>query len=134
MNVERYLWVRNLHMAVAALSITLFFVRGIILFSGVERKQLGSLRWLPHTNDKLLFLSGVYMAYLLHRLPGVDPWITTKLGFVLLYILLGMLAFRWCRSLAMRVVAWLSALGVFVEIVTLAVTKQFNPLLLSRLF
>jgi uncharacterized membrane protein SirB2 len=134
MNVELFVWVRNLHVVVATLSIMLFFTRGVLLFNGAEREQLGPLRWLPHIIDTLLFLSGVYMAYLLHRFPGVDPWITTKLGFVLLYILLGMFAFRWCKRRSLRVVAWLAAIGVFLEIVTLAVTKQFNPLLLPQLF
>ena len=49
-----------------------------------------------------------------------------KLLALLLYIVLGMVALKRGRTRTVRILAWLAALGVFVYIVAVAVSR--NPL------
>lgn len=87
-------------------------------------------RWVkivPHVNDTVLLLSAVALAVLTHRNPFVEAWLAAKIIGLLLYIMLGFIAFRLGRTRQARVGAWILAQIVFVYIVSVALTK--NPLL-----
>jgi len=119
-----YAAAKTIHLAAAALSFTLFFLRGIWMMA--DSPQLGR-RWariVPHVNDTLLLAAGVWLAFMLREAPGASPWLTAKLVAIVAYIGLGMLALRPGRTKGLRVAAWLGALAVFGYIVAVATTRS----------
>ena len=82
-------------------------------------------RTLPHVIDTLLLVSAVAMLVNWRLSPIGAPWLLAKICALLLYIALGMLAFRFARSQRMRLVAWLMALVTAAYIVSVALSK--NP-------
>lgn len=119
-----YLALKYVHLAAAALSFALFFLRGVWMM--LDSKQLGR-RWVrivPHVSDTLLLAAGIWLAFELRLAPGASPWLTAKLVALFLYIGLGMLALRPGRSKQARVAAWLAALAVFAYIVAVALTRS----------
>lgn len=88
-------------------------------------------RWVkitPHVNDTILLLSAVTMAVIAHRNPLVEHWLAAKIIGLLVYIVLGYIAFRLGKTRQAKVIAWILAQIVFAYIVLVALTK--NPLLL----
>jgi uncharacterized membrane protein SirB2 len=83
------------------------------------------VRIAPHSVDTVLLVSAVALAWQLGFTPFNSPWLAAKIVALLLYIGLGMLAFRYAKSFEMRLIAWLAAQLVFVYIVLAAITH--NP-------
>lgn len=114
---------KSLHLATVTLTALLFLLRGIWFFSD---SPLGRARWVrvvPHVNDTLLLLSGVGLVLLTRQFPHEQLWLAAKLAGMLLYILLGMAAFRFARMRRTRILAWLLAMLVFAAIVATALTR-----------
>lgn len=112
------------HVSCAGLSYALFVLRGIWRFSG---SPLATQRWarvLPHVNDTVLLLAALAMAASLVPNPAYHPFLAAKLGALLLYILLGMAAFRFARGRKTQVGAWIAAQLVFFYLVAVALTKS----------
>src|SRR3546814_7540613 len=63
---------------------------------------------------------------LVQQYPFVDAWLTVKVLLLVVYIALGIYAFRSRRSRAVRFAAWLAALAVFGFIVSVA--RAHDPL------
>lgn len=87
-------------------------------------------RWVriaPHVIDTGLLLSAVLLAWQLGYTPFNSPWLATKIAMLLVYIALGMLAFRFAKTHRMRLLAWLAAQLCFIYIVAIAMTH--DPLL-----
>jgi len=114
-------------MTCAAISITGFVIRGILMM--IESKLL-RLRWVrivPHIVDTLLLVSAVTLAVQLGFTPGNSPWLMAKIVGILAYIGLGFIALRFGRTKPIRITAWLAALLVFAYIVAVAVTMSPLP-------
>jgi uncharacterized membrane protein SirB2 len=114
-----------IHIAAVIASFTLFFLRGVWL---LEDSAIMRRRWVriaPHSVDTVLLVSAVALAWQLGVTPFNSPWLAAKIIALLLYIGLGMLAFRFAKSFEMRLIAWLAAQLVFVYIVLAAITH--NP-------
>ena len=107
-----------------ALSITGFVARGLGSFTQSAWVRHRFARIAPHVVDTLLLLSALVMAWTLRLTPTTAPWLVAKIAGLLLYIVLGMLALRPGRPLALRITAWVAALAVFGWIVSVALTKQ----------
>lgn len=120
-----YLMLKHLHMTMAALSFAGFFIRGLWMWrqSPLLHKKL--VKILPHIVDTLLLVSALALAGLLRYSPGDHPWLMTKIVFLVVYIILGVIAFRNSNP-ALRKCSWLAALVVFIYIVSVAISK--NPL------
>lgn len=121
------MWVKTVHMTCAAISITGFVIRGILMM--IESKLL-RLRWVrivPHIVDTLLLVSAVTLAVQLGFTPGNSPWLMAKIVGILAYIGLGFIALRFGRTKPIRITAWLAALLVFAYIVAVAVTMSPLP-------
>ena len=115
------------HISAAALSFTLFFLRGVRL---LRESPVLRHRWtkiIPHTIDTVLLASAIALAWQLGYTPFNSPWLAAKIIALLLYIGLGMLAFRFARSRRARLLAWLSAQAVLLYIVAAALSH--NPFL-----
>lgn len=87
-------------------------------------------RWVkiaPHGIDTVLLTSAILLAWQLGYSPMNSPWLAAKIIALLLYIGLGMVAFRFAQTNQQRLIAWLSAQLVFIYIVAAAITH--DPLL-----
>ena len=115
-----------IHIAAAALSISGFVVRGIWMLQASSKLQLKWVRVIPHVNDSVLLLSAIFLALRLHQYPLTHDWLTAKLVALLFYIGLGIVALRTGKTRLIRVNAFVAALGVFIYIVAVAVTR--NPI------
>ncbi|MDK9703294.1 MAG: SirB2 family protein [Sulfuritalea sp.] len=128
-----YLLVKYVHVTTVVLSLTGFFLRGILMMR--ESPLLGA-RWikvLPHVNDTVLLAAALSMAAMSGQYPFVVDWVTAKVLGVIAYIILGALALRDASTRQMRVVCWLASMAVFGWIVSVALSRQaagfFAPLL-----
>ena len=87
-----------------------------------------SKKWvkiLPHIISTILLVSGIVLAVELNMSPGSQPWIMAKIIGLVVYIGLGVAAFKVPNPTA-RKLLWISALIVFAYIVSVAISK--NPL------
>jgi len=122
-----YLILKHLHVTCVAISYTLFVLRGIWMLNASPRLRQRWVKIAPHINDTVLLLSAVALAVLTHRNPLVETWLAAKIIGLLIYIMLGFVAFRLGKTRRAKVTAWVLAQLVFAYIVSVALTK--NPLL-----
>lgn len=122
-----YALIKLVHMSCAALSFSLFFLRGVWMLRAPERLGLRWVRIAPHVIDTTLLGSAVTLAVLSRQYPGVENWLTAKVVALLVYIALGMVALRRGRTRGVRTAAWLAALAVFGYIVAVARTRSAWP-------
>ncbi|MEZ5568451.1 MAG: SirB2 family protein [Halioglobus sp.] len=114
-----------IHVTCAVLSVAGFALRGYWLLQASPLAGHRMTRTLPHVIDTLLLFSAVAMLVSWRLSPMGTPWLLAKICALLLYIALGMLAFRFARSQRTRLVAWLMALVTAAYIVSVALSK--NP-------
>ncbi len=114
------------HISCAAISYTLFFVRGIWMLNGSAMLQQAWVRTVPHIVDTALLASAIALAILTRQYPFVTPWLTAKVLALLLYIALGMIALKHGKTRGVRITAWIAAQAVFGYIVAVALTR--NPI------
>jgi len=120
-------WLLPLHVTLVVVSLLLFVWRGARMWRG--RPACGRLlhRILPDSVDTLLLGSGVLLAYALHVAPWQDAWLAAKLIAIVLYILLGFIAFRHRGSVWINRTSFIIALMTVVYIVAVAHTMQPWP-------
>ncbi len=82
------------------------------------------VRVVPHVNDSLLLMCAVYLMLVTQQFPIVDNWLTVKMVALLVYIGLGMAAFKQGKTPGKRVLFALCALAVFAYIVAVALSKS----------
>lgn len=116
-----------LHISAVVISFTLFFLRGVWLLRTSPIMQQRWVKIAPHSVDTVLLVSAIALAWQLGVTPFNSPWLAAKIVALLVYIGLGMLVFRFARTTAQRLAAWLGALLVFGYIVAAAITH--DPLL-----
>lgn len=114
-----------IHVSCAFLSISGFFLRGIWMLRGSPLFHHRLTKVLPHIIDSLLLGSALVILFQWKLNPFEHPWLLAKIIALLVYIILGMVAFRFGRTPGERILAWLSALLVAAYIVQTAFTK--NP-------
>jgi len=120
-----YPFLKTLHISCAALSYTLFFLRGIWMLRGSPVMRQRWVKIVPHLVDSVLLASAIALAIILEQYPFVDSWLTAKVLALLLYIGLGFVALKYGRNKAERLSAWLAAQAVFAYIVLVAINH--NP-------
>ena len=121
-----FLLLKTIHVSCAAISFTLFFLRGIWSMNGSPIMRQRWIKIVPHVVDTLLLASALALAFTIRQYPFVDTWLTAKFFGLVLYIVLGSIALKYGKTKAVRVSAWLAALAVFAYIVLVA--KQHTPL------
>ncbi|MDR3431098.1 MAG: SirB2 family protein [Rouxiella aceris] len=133
--MSSYIWVKNFHLLVIAISILLFVLR---FFWKWNQSAIMQQRWVkivPHIIDTLMLLSGISLIFITHFYPfsPQGSWLTEKLFGVIIYIALGFVALgsgkNGLRSQKVRTLAFILALGCLYLIVKLATTKI--PLLMG---
>jgi len=119
-----YTFVKYVHVTTVVLSLTGFFLRGVLMMR--ESPLLGA-RWvkvLPHINDTILLVAALSLAALSGQYPFVVGWVTAKVLGVIAYIILGALALRDASTRKMRIACWLASMAVFGWIVSVALTRH----------
>jgi uncharacterized membrane protein SirB2 len=119
-----YLLVRSLHMSCAALSITLFVVRGTCQTAGWPWRQWRWLRIAPHLVDTVLLGAAISLAWWSQQYPFAQIWLSAKVVALLVYIGLGSLALRPGISRTVQLGAFLGALLTAAYIVGVAMTRS----------
>jgi uncharacterized membrane protein SirB2 len=122
-----YLSIKHLHMGCAALSITLFLLRGGWMLQGSAMLQQRWVKIAPHLVDTVLLGSAITLAVLSGQYPFAQPWLGAKVIALLLYIVLGTIALKRGRTRRIRALAFGAAILTFAYIVAVAVTRQVLP-------
>ena len=119
-----YTSVKYLHMSCAAVSISLFTLRGVLQLQSKPWRDWALLRRLPHMVDTVLLGSAIWLAWTLGQAPFVDGWLTAKVLALLAYILLGMRALGKNTPEAQRPAYFVAALLSVGYIVGVALTHS----------
>jgi uncharacterized membrane protein SirB2 len=120
-----YAVVRTIHQTAVALSIGGFVARGLGTLARAAWVRGRMAKTLPHVVDTVLLLSAITLVAMLGLNPLSAPWLMAKIGGLVLYIGLGMLALRPGLPQPVRATAWTAAIATFGWIVSVAMTK--NP-------
>ena len=121
-----YLILKCIHVSAAVLTVTGFVVRGYWMLIESARSERLWVRVAPHVVDTVFLLSGVGLILIL-RLPVLNqPWLLTKFGALVVYVLLGTIALKRGRTKQMRTAALVLALATFLYIVGVALSKSVS--------
>ena len=115
-----YEFVKYIHVTAITLSIIGFVFRVILKLNDSPYQTRYWFRKLPHMVDTILLASALSMVYLLNVNPLTTYWLAEKILGLLLYIVLGMFALRWGKTVQIRKTAAILAVLVFSYIVYVA--------------
>ena len=115
-----YPTIRAIHIGAVFLSIALFALRGGWMIAGSALLGTRFARVVPHVVDTVLLAAGIALSVLSQQYPLAQPWLTAKIGGLLLYIGLGTVALKRGRSKPVRFAAFVGALLVVAWIVASA--------------
>jgi uncharacterized membrane protein SirB2 len=124
-----YQVLKLVHVSCAIASYAMFFQRGIWMLRGSPMIRVRWVKIVPHIVDTVLLASAVMLTLRIQQYPFVNAWLTAKVLGLLVYIGLGIAAFRFAHTHGARLAAWLAAQAVFVYIVAVALTHR--PLLVA---
>jgi uncharacterized membrane protein SirB2 len=119
-----YAFVKYVHVTAAVLSLSGFFLRGILMIRASPVAKARWIRVLPHVNDTVLLAAALSLVAMSGQYPFVAAWLTAKVLGLIVYIVLGALALRDMFSRRTRIVFWLAAMVVAGWIVSVALTRQ----------
>ena len=124
---EFYPQVRAVHIAAVAASGSLFLLRGLFLnVLGASWPRALAVRWLSYAIDTTLLTAAFILMTIVKQYPFVHGWLTVKVLLLIVYVSLGVLAFRPEGAKRRRIGYWLAALVVFGVIISVA--RAHNPL------
>jgi uncharacterized membrane protein SirB2 len=123
---EYYLVLRNVHIACAILTITLFVLRGSLMLANSAWQQNVVLRYLPHAVDTVLLTTALMLTTVIQQYPFAVGWLTAKVVLLVAYIVLGSIALKRGRTRQVRVVAFVAALATVAFLVSVA--RAHHPL------
>ena len=118
-----YATIKLLHVGAAALSISLFVLRGAWMLRSPERLAERWVRIAPHVIDTVLLGSALWLAWSLGA-EGTRGWLWAKVIALAAYIVLGSIALKRGRTHGARIAAFAAAVATFVYIVSVALTKS----------
>jgi uncharacterized membrane protein SirB2 len=119
-----YLAIKHLHITCAALSGSLFLLRG---FWMLRESTMLHKRWvkvLPHVIDTLLLSSALVLVFWSGQYPFVQPWLTAKVVALVAYVVFGTIALKRGRTKAARSWGLIAAFATFFYVVMVAITKR----------
>ena len=123
--IELYPQIKLLHIVLVLVSGALFTLRGGAALIDARWPRHALVRYGSYTIDTFLLTSAAMLATLLPRGMFANGWLTVKLAFVIIYIVLGVLAMRPGGQRKARVLSYVAALAVFVGIIGIA--RMHNP-------
>lgn len=114
------------HVICVAASGSLFFTRGCLTLASSPLAIHAVLRRVSILIDSTLLAAGITLTTIIHQYPFLQAWLTAKVLLLVVYIVLGMFALRRGRTRTIRGACFVSALLVFLFIVSVAFAH--NPL------
>lgn len=122
--LEYYPEIRSIHIAAVLLSGSLFAIRGLGLIVGKRWPLSPSLRYLSYIIDTILLAAALVLMLIVRQYPLVHGWLTVKVGLLVLYIVLGIMAFRPGQRSGVRFGLWTAALLVYAFIISVAMSHH----------
>ena len=101
-----YFTIKAIHQTAAALSLAGFLARGLGSLAGGAWVRSRAAKTWPHVVDSVPLLSAFTLAWMLRLNPTSAPWLMAKIGGLVVYIALGMVALRPDFPLPVRMAAW----------------------------
>ncbi len=120
-----YATLKTVHTVLAALTISGFLLRGHWMLTGSALFRNRATRIAPHVVDSLFLATAIWMVFEMRLAPLGQPWLQAKLVGLLVYIGLGIIAFRFSKAVEIQIAAFFGAITSFVYVVGVAVSK--NP-------
>ena len=118
-----YAAIRLVHIGAAALSVSLFALRGAWMLRSPQRLQQQWVRISPHVIDTVLLASALWLAWQIGA-EGTRGWLWAKVVALIAYVVLGTLALKRGRTRGTRIAAFVAALATFGYIVSVAIAKS----------
>jgi len=118
-----YAAIKVVHTSAAALSISLFALRGAWMLRSPKRLQQRWVRIIPHVIDTVLLASALWLAWQIGA-EGTRGWLWAKVVALIAYVVLGTLALKRGRTRGTRIAAFVAALATFGYIVSVAIAKS----------
>ena len=119
-----YLTLKFIHMTCAILTIVGFLLRGYWIMTSSACSQHRLTKIAPHVIDTLFLASGIAIIFELHLQIMQNSWLLAKFAGLIVYILLGVVAFRLGRTAQIRAIAFVAAISVYAYIVGVALSKS----------
>ena len=119
--MDSYLIFKHLHMTAVALSGLLFMVRGLWLLQGSAQLQAKWVKITPHVVDTLLLVSAIAMLVVAQQFP---VWVHVKITLLVVYIGLGLMAFKKAKTQGQKLTFLLAAVAVYVFLISVALAKS----------
>jgi uncharacterized membrane protein SirB2 len=129
--IEFYPETKLVHVAAVIASGGLFFVRGLAVQLGAVWAMAGPLRYLSYTIDTVLLTAALMLSSMLGQHPFAQSWLTSKVGLLVVYVVLGSFALKRGRTRSVRTACFVAALAVYLAIVSVA--RTHHPLGALRL-
>jgi uncharacterized membrane protein SirB2 len=120
------MWLIQLHVLFVLLSGFGFFMRGIGHLRGEAWVQKKLVRILPHIVDTGLLVTAIALLVTMEISPLTD-WVLAKIIALLVYIFLGVMAFRVAKTIKAKALFWVAALIVFAYMFAVAKTYSVFP-------
>ena len=111
------------HIATAFLSISGFILRGVWMMKSSSLLQNRWVKVVPHINDTILLIAAIILVIVTAQYPGPTTWINIKIIALIIYIILGTIALKRGKTMRVRVIAFVSAVLIFVYIFEVAISK-----------
>lgn len=124
--IEFYTEIKWLHVAAVFASGSLFLLRGLAVQGGARWAMSPPLRYASYTIDTVL-LTAAFM--LLTILPGAvfaNGWLTTKVSFLVAYVVLGSYALKRGHGRRERLAFLIAAACVYAAMI--AIARSHHPL------
>lgn len=119
--MDSYVIFKHLHMTAVALSGLLFMVRGLWLLQGSAQLQAKWVKITPHVIDTLLLVSAIAMLVVAQQFPA---WVHVKITLLIVYIGLGLMAFKKAKTQGQKLTFLLAAMAVYMFLISVALTKS----------
>ncbi len=119
-----YPQIKDVHIAAVTASGLLFCARGIGVQAGARWAMAAPVRWSSYTIDTVLLLAALALTTIVHQYPFVNGWLTAKVCWLVVYVLLGTLALKRGRTPAVRRTCFVAALVVYAYIISIAIAHD----------
>jgi uncharacterized membrane protein SirB2 len=129
--IEFYPEVRLVHISSVIASGSLFALRGAMTLAGSALPQHPAVRYLSYTIDTVLLTAALMLLSMLRLNPFATPWLSIKLGLLLVYIVLGTFALKRARTHESRAICLVLAMLVLLSMAAIARAK--DPLVHLRM-
>lgn len=119
--MSSYFILKHIHMAAVVLSGLFLVLRGGWL---LQNSPLLKAKWVkisPHVIDTILLFSAIAMLVVSAQFPA---WVHVKMTLLLVYIGLGLMAFKKAKTSKQQVAFLVGAVLVYIFIISVAVTKS----------